>query len=69
MLNPKIQCAKVGKINSETIKAANKAKDLVNANGPNNLPSAACMVNTGIKLTMVVETAVRIAVDTSEAPL
>ncbi len=54
---------------SETISAATKAKVLVNANGPNNLPSAACMVKTGIKLTIVVETAVRIAELTSAEPL
>ena len=53
----------------ETINAAKRANDFVNARGPNSLPSAACMVKTGIKLTIVVETAVNIAVATSSAPL
>ena len=45
------------------------AKVLVNANGRNNLPSAPIIVKTGIKLTMVVITAVRIAELTSDEAL
>ncbi len=69
MVAPKNQCARAGKINKDTINAAIRANVLVNARGPNSLPSACCMVNTGIKLTMVVDTAVRMAEETSAAPL
>ena len=41
------------------------ANVFVNANGLNNLPSAPIIVNTGIKLIMVVITAVTIAPETS----
>ena len=47
------------------ISEAINANVLVNARGENSLPSAACSVNTGRKLTMVVLTAVRIAGATS----
>ena len=46
-----------------------KAKVLVNANGLNSFPSAPIIVNTGIKLIMVVITAVTIAPDTSAVAL
>ncbi len=69
ILAPKNQWARAGKIKSETISAATSAKVFVNARGPNNFPSAACIVNTGIKLTIVVDTAVRMAELTSDAPL
>ena len=44
---------------------ANSAKDFVKASGRNNFPSAACIVNTGKKLTIVVATAVITADATS----
>ena len=69
ILIPKNQFAIVGSIISETIKAANNAKVFVNANGLNSLPSAASIVNTGTKLTMVVATAVTIAELTSAEAL
>ena len=56
-------------MNNATTRAANNAKVFVNASGLNNFPSAACIVNTGIKLIIVVETAVTIAELTSAAPL
>ena len=49
--------------------ADNKANVLVNANGRNSFPSAACQVNTGRKLTTVVAKAVITAEATSVAPL
>ena len=42
---------------------------LVNANGRNNFPSAPTIVNTGIKLMIVVSTAVRMAPETSAVAL
>ncbi len=66
---PKNQCASAGIINSETISAAINANVLVKASGINSFPSAASMVKTGMKLTIVVETAVKIAVLTSAEPL
>ena len=69
IFTPKNQCASMGIINNEMIRAAINANVLVNASGPKSLPSAACIVNTGMKLTMVVETAVSMAELTSEAPL
>ena len=52
-----------------TISAAIKANVFVKARGRKSLTSAAYNVKTGTKLTMVVETAARIAELTSEAPL
>ena len=52
-----------------TIKAATKANVFVKASGLNSFPSAASMVNTGTKLTIVVATAVTIAELTSAAAL
>ena len=63
--HPKIQAAKAGKINNVMIIAAISAKVLVKANGLNSFPSAPIMVNTGIKLMIVVRTDVRIAPETS----
>ena len=58
----------MGIIINDTISDAMSANVLVKASGPNSLPSAACMVNTGIQLTTVVDTAVSIAELTSAAP-
>ncbi len=46
-----------------------KAMVLVKASGRNNFPSAPIMVNTGRKLIIVVNTAVRMAPETSEVAL
>ena len=46
-----------------------KAKVFVNANGRNNFPSAPIIVNTGMKLIIVVITAVTIAPETSAVAL
>ena len=48
---------------------AESAIVLVNARGRNNLPSAPTIVNTGMKLMIVVNTAVSIAPDTSAVAL
>jgi hypothetical protein len=48
-----------------TITEAIRAKVLVNASGLKSFPSAASMVNTGKKLTTVVDTAVSTALPTS----
>ena len=50
------------------IEAVN-AKVFVNAKGLNNLPSAPIIVNTGMKLIIVVITAVTIAPETSAVAL
>ena len=57
--------ARVGMITSPMTSAASIVKDLVNASGLNNFPSAASMANTGRKLTMVVVSAVITAPATS----
>ncbi len=59
------QWAKAGITISPSTKEASRAKVLVKASGLNSLPSAACMANTGRKLTMVVARAVIIAEPTS----
>ncbi len=65
----KIIAAKGGiNINATNNEAIN-AKVLVNANGLKSLPSAPTIVNTGIKLTIVVRTAVIIAPETSVVAL
>ena len=51
---------------SATISEATKAIVLVNANGRKSFPSAPVIVKTGIKLMIVVKTAVKIAPETSE---
>ena len=61
--------AKGGIKNRATIMDAVKAMVFVKANGRNNFPSAPTMVNTGIKLMMVVSTAVKMAPETSEVAL
>ena len=65
----KISWMKVGRRKSATSTAAKSANDLVKASGRNNLPSAASMVKTGMKLMMVVLTAVRMAEPTSAEAL
>ena len=57
--------AKGGIKNKATIIDAVKQSVLVKANGRNNFPSAPIIVNTGIKLIIVVNTAVTIAPETS----
>ena len=52
-----------------TIIEAVKAKVLVNASGRNNFPSAPIIVKTGMKLIIVVITAVTIAPETSVVAL
>ena len=54
---------------SAITKAAESAIVLVNANGLNSLPYAPIKVNTGIKLIIVVRTAVKIAPETSAVAL
>ena len=51
------------------MKADISANVFVNANGLNNLPSCACIANTGKKLITVVSIAVNTAPDTSETAL
>ena len=58
-----------GMINNATIIDAARANVFVNARGLNSFPSAPIMVKTGIKLIMVVKTAVRIAPETSDVAL
>ncbi len=58
-------CAAGGMIVRATITEATNANVLVNAKGRNSFPSAAIIVNTGRKLTTVVDTAVRTALATS----
>ena len=55
--------------NKATIIEAVNAKVFVNANGLNNFPSAPIIVNTGMKLIIVVITAVTIAPETSAVAL
>ena len=55
--------------NNATIIDAVNAIVLVNAKGLNNFPSAPIIVNTGIKLIIVVNTAVTIAPETSAVAL
>ena len=64
---PKTRWMKVGRRNKVTSTEPVSAKVLVKASGRNSLPSAASRVNTGMKLTMVVETAVTMAGATSIA--
>ena len=61
--------AKGGIKNKATIIDAVRAKVFVNARGLNNFPSAPIIVNTGIKLIIVVKTAVIIAPETSVVAL
>ena len=65
----KIKAAKGGIKKSAMMSDAVNAAVLVNAKGRNNLPSAPINVNTGIKLIMVVSTAVTIAPETSAVAL
>ena len=51
------------------IKEADKAMVFVNAKGRNNFPSEPTMVKTGMKLMMVVKTAVTMAPETSAVAL
>ena len=55
--------------NKATIIEAVRAKVFVKAKGLNSFPSAPIMVNTGMKLMIVVMTAVTIAPDTSVVAL
>ena len=55
--------------NNATIIEAVSANVLVKANGLNNFPSAPIIVNTGMKLIIVVITAVTIAPETSAVAL
>ena len=64
-----ILAANGGIKNSATIIEAVSAIVLVKASGRNNFPSAPTIVNTGIKLIMVVKTAVMIAPETSVVAL
>jgi hypothetical protein len=61
--------AKGGIKNNATIIEAVNAKVFVKANGLNSFPSAPIIVNTGMKLIIVVITAVTIAPDTSAVAL
>ena len=65
----KIKAAKGGIINKAITSEAVRAAVFVNASGLNNLPSAPMSVKTGIKLIIVVKTAVTIAPETSEVAL
>ena len=58
-----------GIIKSAMIMDAVRANVFVKAKGRNNLPSAPIIVNTGIKLIIVVNTAVTIAPETSAVAL
>ena len=60
----KIKAAKGGMRKSAMTSEAVNAAVFVNASGRNNLPSAPTIVNTGIKLMIVVSTAVPIAPET-----
>ena len=59
----------VGRMASDTIMAAAKAKVFVKASGRNNRPSAPTILNTGRKLTIVVAAAVMTALPTSRVAL
>ena len=61
--------AKGGIKNKATIREAVNAEVLVKAKGLNNFPSAPIIVNTGIKLIIVVITAVNMAPETSAVAL
>ena len=65
----KIKAAKGGMRKSAMTSEAVNAAVFVNASGRNNLPSAPTIVNTGIKLMIVVSTAVTIAPETSAVAL
>ncbi|MBA7593000.1 hypothetical protein ES708_35206 [subsurface metagenome] len=62
-------CAKAGITTIPINNADIIAKDFVKASGLKSLPSAACIANTGKKLTTVVANAVTTAEATSVAPL
>ena len=64
-----MEAANGGIKNNAIIRAAAKAKVLVKAKGLNNFPSAPIIVNTGIKLMIVVATAVTMAPETSAVAL
>ena len=55
--------------NRATMREAAMAIVFVKARGRNNFPSAPIIVNTGMKLIMVVSTAVRMAPETSALAL
>ena len=63
------KAAKGGIKNKATIIDSVNANVFVKANGLNNFPSAPIIVNTGMKLIIVVITAVTIAPDTSAVAL
>ena len=63
------KAAKGGIKNNAIIKEAVNAKVFVKASGLNNFPSAPIIVKTGIKLIIVVITAVTIAPETSTVAL
>ncbi len=65
----KIKAAKGGMRKSAMTNEAVNAAVFVKASGRNNLPSAPTIVNTGIKLMIVVSTAVTIAPETSAVAL